>query len=68
MKMLFDIWIKRRITPLGKIAILKLLILSQIVQLWILLPNLPNGFIDRLQKIFFKFVWNRKQDRVPKKK
>ena len=31
MKILFNIWIKRTITPLGKIAILKSLILSKIV-------------------------------------
>ena len=49
MKILFNTWIKRTITPLGKIAILKSLILSKIVQLWMLLPNPPDGFIDKLQ-------------------
>ena len=67
MKILFNIWIKRTITPLGKIAILKSLILSKIVQLWMLLLNPPDGFIDRLQKMCFKFVWNRKQDRISRK-
>ena len=45
-KILFNIWIKRTITPLGK----KSLILSKIVQLRMLLPNPPDGFIDKLQK------------------
>ena len=71
MKILFNIWIKRTITPSGKIAILKSLILSKIVQLWILLPNPHDGFIDRLQnkntKTFFKLVWSRKQDRISRK-
>ena len=62
MKILFNIWIKRTITPLGKIAILKFQILSKILQLWMLLPNPPDGFIDKLKKNCFKFVWNRKQD------
>ena len=64
MKILFNIWIQRTIKPLGKIAILKSLILSKIVQLWMLLPNPPGGFIDKLQKMCFKLVWNRKQDRL----
>ena len=50
MKILFNTWIKRTTTPLGKIAILKSLILLKIVQLWMLLPNPPDGFIDKLQK------------------
>jgi len=71
MKILFNIWIKRTITPSGRIAILKSLILSKIVQLWILLPNPPDGFIDRLQNKnknkFFKLVWNRKQEKISRK-
>ena len=50
MKILFNIWIKRMIMPLGKIAIWKSLILFKFVQLWLLLPNPPDGFIDKLQK------------------
>ena len=52
MKILFNTWIKRTTTPLGKIAILKSLILLKIVQLWMLLPNPPDGFIDRLQNMY----------------
>ena len=66
-KTLFNIWIKRTIMPLRKIAILKSLILSKILHLWMLLPNPPDGLIDKLQKMCFKFVWNRKQDRISRK-
>ena len=38
-KALFNIWSKRHITPLGRVAILKTLILSKLVHLWILLPD-----------------------------
>ena len=51
-KILFNIWIKRTIMPLGKIAIWKSLILFKFVQLWLLLPNPPDGFIDRLQNMY----------------
>ena len=48
-KTLYNIWIKRTITPLGKMTILKSLILYTFLQLWMLLPNPPDGFIDGLQ-------------------
>ena len=66
-KMLFKSWIKRLITPLGRIAVLKSLILSKIVQLWMLLPNPPDNFIDGLQKMCYLFVWNRKKDKISRK-
>ena len=63
-KNLFRIWMKRCITPLGRIAILKSLILSKLTHLWLLLPNPPGDFVDKLQKMCYSFVWNDKQDRI----
>ena len=42
-KMLYEAWLKRQITPLGTVAVLKSLILSKIINLWILLPNPPEN-------------------------
>ena len=36
-KKLFSIWVKRTITPCGRVAVLKSLILSKLVYLWIIL-------------------------------
>ena len=63
-KHLFRIWMKRCITPLGRIAILKSLILSKLTHLWLLLPNPPDDFIDKLQRMSYVFVWNNKRDRI----
>ena len=63
-KSLFIIWLRRLITPLGRIAILKSLILSKLVHLWLLLPDPPDTFIEDLQNMIFCFVWNRKRDRI----
>ena len=63
-KNLYKIWLKRQITPLGRVAILKSLILSKLVYLWILLPNPPDNQIDELQKSIFRFVWGNKNDRI----
>ena len=38
-KALYKTWLKRQITPLGRVAVLKSLILSKIIHLCILLPN-----------------------------
>ena len=64
---LYKVWLKRQITPLGRVAVLKSLILSKIIYLWILLPNPPDSLVDALQKTVFQFVWNRKQDRMSRK-
>ena len=66
-KKLFQVWMKRTITPLGRIAVTKSLILSKIIHLWIWLPNPPEDFIDNLQTICYAFIWNEKQDKVSRK-
>ena len=66
-KALFNIWSKRLITPLGRVAILKSLILFKLVHLWILLPGPPDDFVNNLQKMCFKFIWNNKQDKLSRK-
>lgn len=64
---LFKIWSKRICTPLGRIAILKSLILSKLVYLWILLPNPPNNEVKQLQNKCFEFVWDKKPDKIKRK-
>ena len=56
-KKLFNIWAKRSCTPLGRVAILKSLILTKLIYLWIMLPNPPDNTIKKLQEMCFKFVW-----------
>ena len=66
-KALNKVCLKRQITPIGRVAVLKSLILSKIVYLWILLPNPPDKLVDALQKTMYELVWNRKQDRTSRK-
>ena len=67
MKTLFKAWLRRQITPLGRVAILKSLILSKLVYLWLLLPNPPDSIIDDIQDAVYRFIWNRKPDRINRK-
>ena len=64
---LYLIWLKRNLTPLGRIAILKSLILSKLIFLWILLPNPPDDIVNKIQASVFEFIWNSKTDRISRK-
>ena len=46
---------------------MKSLILSKLVHLWILLPDPPDDFVNNLQKMCFRFIWNNKQDKISRK-
>ena len=54
-------------TPLGRVAILKSPVLSKIMHLRILLPNLPGEYFSSLQKLCYEFVWNKKPDKSNRK-
>ena len=66
-KGLLRIWLKRLITPLGRVAVLKSLVLSKLIHLRILLPNPPDEYINSLQKLCYEFVWNKKPDNINRK-
>lgn len=63
-KILFNCWAKRSTTPIGKVVVLKSLILSKLIYLWIMLPNPPDDLIDKLQKKCYEFVWEGKRDKI----
>ena len=63
-KVLFNCWAKRSTTPIGKVVVLKSLVLSKLIYLWIMLPNPPEDLIDELQKKCFDFVWQGKKDKI----
>ena len=58
---------KRFITAPGKVAVLKCLVLSKLIHLWILLTNPPDEYINSLQKLCYEFVWNKNPDKINSK-
>ena len=66
-KILFKQWLKRSNTPVGRVVVLKSLILSKLIYLWIMLPNPPDQLIKNLQKRCFEFVWDEKRDKIKRK-
>ena len=63
-RILFKCWMKRSITPVGRVAVLKSLILSKVIHLWMLLPHPPDHYMTELQKLCFNFVWNGGNDKI----
>lgn len=57
-------WSKRILTPFGRITVLKTLIISKLNHLFIALPNPTEEIINKLNKIFYHFIWQSKVDKV----
>ena len=59
-------WSFRRLSLLGKIVVLKSLVASQLV--YILSPlQTKHHAINEINKLFFKFLWNDKGDKIKRK-
>lgn len=61
-------WKRRHITPLGKITVIKSLLLAKIVHLFIALPNPSQAFIKKIERMLYGFLWNNKPDRIKRTK
>ena len=57
-------WAKRILTPLGRLTVLKTLLVSKLNHLIISLPNPSAVTISKLNKIFFEFIWKSSTDRI----
>ena len=60
-------WKWQNLTPLGRINIVKALLLSKIVDLFIALPNPSAHFVKELEKLL-RFVWGQKKDKIKRTK
>ena len=65
-KKVMSMWKNRNITPLGKIIVIKTLVLSKIVHLLINLPDPPEQFIIELEKELYSFLWNGNKSKIKK--
>ena len=63
---LLRIWSKRSLTPYGKITVLKTLAISKLTYLFINLPDPDRNFLQQLEKMFFKFLWDGKPNKINK--
>ena len=57
-------WKLRKITPIGKIVIIKSLISAKINHMLSTLPNPTEVFIKKIEHLIFKLLWNDKPDKI----
>ena len=57
-------WSKRDLTPFGRVTVLRMLILSKIVHIFMTLPRPKIGSVKEIQTMCHKFVWNGKIDKI----
>ena len=59
-------WSKRNITPIGKITVIKTLIVSKLTYLLINLPDPPDTFLQEIDRILTQFLWGGKICKIKK--
>ena len=57
-------WKRRNLTVLGKITVVKTILLSKFTYLFLSIPSPPAIFIKNLESLIFEFIWNGKIDRI----
>ena len=57
-------WKRRKLTPIGKITLIKSLFLSKANHLLATLPNPSATFVKKLEKTLFQFVWDNKPEKI----
>ena len=63
MKKTVSSWSARNLTLLGKISIVKFLVVSQIVHLLSSLPS-PSGVNKEINCLLYGFLWDSKGDKI----
>lgn len=57
-------WSKRKLTPFGKIVLIKTLAASKLTHLLTNLPDPSEKFLSDLNNFFFKFLWDGKCNKI----
>ena len=63
---LLSIWSKRKLTPFGKITVIKTLAISKLIHLFGNIPDPSSGFMRELNNCFYKFLWDGKKSKLSK--
>ncbi len=66
-KILMNIWLARDLTAIGRITVLKSLLLPKLNHLFSCLPNPSENIIKELETLCFRFIWKQKPDKISRK-
>ena len=61
---LIHVWSGRNITPLGKITIIKSLLISKITHILLSLPSPKTGTFKKFEQVFESFIWKGKPPKI----
>ena len=61
---LYNCWLYRNLSPMGKITVIKAMALSKLSHIILVCPHLDENYLDQLTKLSFRFLWSNKPDRV----
>ena len=64
LRSIFNFWSKRILTSLGKLVVIKSLVIPKLNHLFIGLPNPSVDFIKSLQDMCFNFLWKNVPDKI----
>lgn len=64
MEQLIKNWTNRFLTPIGKITVLKTLVLPKIIHILTSLPQMSTKMIKHIERLFFKFIWNDGPEKI----
>ncbi len=57
-------WNKRYLTPIGKITVLKTLVISKYIHLFMSLPTPGSDLLNTITSIMYSFIWSGKPDKI----
>ena len=60
-------WSKRKLTLIDRVTVIKSLMLSKFAYLFLALPNPPGDILRKLERVSFKFLWNKGPDRISRR-
>ena len=63
---ILNIWKKRQLTPLGKITVIKTLVIPTVAYLFINVPDPSDIFLRELEGELFGFLWDNKPSKIKK--
>ena len=57
-------WVWRGLTLIGRATVIKSLALPKLVHLFMILPCPSREFMKQIEKIFFRFLWDRGREKI----
>ena len=60
-------WKRRKLTPFGKIAVVKSILVPTLTYLFLSLPSPTKEYIKRISDNLYNFVWDSACNRIKKK-